>query len=67
LHRLVLSAEIGRPAGLKDGLCLERIAGSGLALQRPDGRFTVTPAGIARHRSEILKPSAPHPSGAVAT
>lgn len=54
LHRLVLSQEIGRPDGLKDGRCLHRLAGMGLAGIAASGRFTVTPAGVARHRLEIL-------------
>lgn len=59
LHRLVLSGDAGRPDGLKDGRCLHRIAGDGLACQGPDGRFTPTAAGIARHRQEILHLPAP--------
>ncbi len=55
LHRLVLSAELGRPGGLKDGRCLERLAAMGLAQPVPDDRFAVTEAGRARHASEVLK------------
>jgi len=55
LHRLVLARDSGRPAGLKDGPCLARLAGMGLAETRPDGRYHVTPPGRARHASEILK------------
>ncbi|HKM63241.1 MAG TPA: hypothetical protein VJY39_12210 [Acidisphaera sp.] len=55
LHRLVLVEEIGRPDGLKDSPCLQRLAGLGFAAQRPDGRYTTTEAGRARHASEILK------------
>jgi hypothetical protein len=54
LHRLVLTADDGRPAGMKDGPCLERLAGMGFAAARPDGRYAVTHAGCARHRTEIL-------------
>ncbi len=54
LHRLVLSADDGRPPGLKDGPCLERLTGMGFAIERPDGRYTLTEAGTARHASEIL-------------
>jgi hypothetical protein len=54
LHRLVLCGEIGRPSGLKDGPCLHRLEGMGLAHQRTDGRFTITAAGQTRHDSEIL-------------
>ena len=55
LHRLTLVDASGRPAGLKDGPCLERLQGMGLARQREDGRFEITAAGRARHGSEILK------------
>ena len=54
LHRLVLTADGGRPAGLKDGPCLDRLTGMGLATPRDDGRYEVTRAGRARHASEIL-------------
>ncbi len=53
LHRLVLCEPTGRPAGLKDGPCLERLAGMGLARTRADGRFEITHAGLARHATEI--------------
>ena len=55
LHRLVLSGDSGRPAGLKDGNCLKRLATMGLAEDRRDGRYTVTKTGTLRHRSEVLK------------
>ena len=55
LHRLMLCDDAGRPPGLKDGKCLLRLAGMGLARERPDGRFDVTPEGIRRHDSEIMK------------
>ncbi len=55
LHRLLLCGASGRPAGLKDGPCLERLAGMGLAHQRLDGRYELTPAGLARHAAEIAK------------
>ncbi len=55
LHRLTLVAPHGRPSGLKDGPCLERLTGMGLAQQRDDGRFEITAAGEARHATEILK------------
>ncbi len=54
LHRLVQTADDGRPDGLKDGPCLERLAGMGFAAPRPDGRYAVTEAGAARHKTEIL-------------
>lgn len=55
LHRLVLSADDGRPPALKDGPCLLRIEGMGLAASRPDGRFAATTAGRERHASEIMR------------
>lgn len=54
LHRLVLAADEGRPPDLKDGPCLRRLAVMGFSAARPDGRYTVTEAGQARHASEIL-------------
>lgn len=55
LHRLVLSGRIGRPPGLKDGACLARLAGMGLASVRADGRYSVTEAGSSRHAHEVLR------------
>jgi len=55
LHRLLLCGAAGRPPGLKDGPCLERLAGMSLAFRRSDGRFELTPAGRARHDSEIAR------------
>ncbi len=55
LHRLILAGEVGRPPGLKDGPCLERLAGDGFAQARADGRYEPTPGGVARHASEIIK------------
>lgn len=64
LHRLILSGTAGRPDGLKDGRCLHRLAGMGLASMdlasmdlscAPGGRFAVTEAGVRRHRQEILR------------
>ena len=54
LHRLVLTADDGRPDGLKDGPCLARLAGMGFAKPRADGRYGVTDAGRERHQTEIL-------------
>jgi hypothetical protein len=51
----VLIGGAGRPAGLKDGPCLERLAGMELARLRPDHRFEITSAGTRRHAQEILK------------
>jgi hypothetical protein len=55
LHRLTLCGAIGRPAGLKDGPCLERLAALGFAAQRDDTRYVITQAGTARHAGEIAK------------
>lgn len=55
LHRLTLAGAAGRPPGLKDGPCLTRLTGMGLATEREDGRYGVTAAGVQRHASEILK------------
>lgn len=55
LHRLVLCGPPGRPADQKDGPCLRRLAGMGLARERPDRRFEVTETGRARHACEVLK------------
>jgi hypothetical protein len=59
LHRLALSGTAGRPPALKDGSCLHRLAGMGLARARPGGRFELTAAGEARHASEVLKQTRP--------
>jgi len=59
LHRLVLSGAAGRPSGLKDGPCLRRLAGMGLARSRADARFEPTAEGRARHASDVARrPSA---------
>lgn len=55
LHRLVLCGTEGRPAGLKDGPCLERLQGLGLSEPRADGRYSITGRGQLRHESEIMK------------
>ena len=55
LHRLTLVGATGRPDGLKDGPCLERLEGMGLARLRSDGRFEITGPGTERHGQEILK------------
>lgn len=63
LHRLMLCHDpqgqnqgqpLGRPSGLKDGPCLERLQRMALARLRPDGCFEITSAGQTRHASEIL-------------
>ena len=53
LHRLLLVGEAGRPGGLKDGPCLDRLCQLGFACERPDHRFAATAAGLARHAEEI--------------
>lgn len=67
LHRLVLSGAVGRPPDLKDGPCLLRLAGMGLARTRTNGRFELTARGAARHASEVARrpqgPPAGPPSG----
>jgi len=55
LHRLTLVGPPGRPAGLKDGPCLARLDGMGLARLRQDGRWEMTEAGTARHAREVLR------------
>ena len=61
LHRLWLCGAPGRPAGLKDGPCLERLSGMGLAAEC-HGRYHATAAGRARHDAEILKQPVSIPS-----
>jgi hypothetical protein len=51
----VLIGGAGRPAGLKDGPCLDRLAGMELARLRPDERFEITAPGTRRHAQEVLK------------
>ncbi len=53
LHRLTLCGTPGRPPELKDGPCLGRLAAMGFATERSDGRYEITPAGLARHAREI--------------
>lgn len=55
LHRLALCGELGRPAGMKDGPCLERLASRDLARKGADGRYRLTPTGQKRHREEVLR------------
>lgn len=55
LHRLALAGPTGRPAGLKDGNCLTRLADMSLARLRDDGRYDITAAGALRHAREVLK------------
>jgi hypothetical protein len=53
LHRLKLSGKAGRPSGYKDGPCLERLAGLGLAAPRGDTRYEMTTEGISWHSQAI--------------
>lgn len=53
LHRVRLAGPEARPGGLKDGPCLLRMEAMGLVRRREDGRFEITPAGLARHTQEI--------------
>jgi hypothetical protein len=53
LHRLKLSGGAGRPSGYKDGPCLVRLAGLGLARLRGEARYEMTSAGIDWHRQVI--------------
>lgn len=53
LHRLLLCGDAGRPTGLRDQPCLERLERMGFVRLRDDGRFVITEAGLARHRLEI--------------
>ena len=55
LHRLTLVGPPGRPDGLKDGPCLARLGGMGLARRREDGRWEMTADGAARHAREVLQ------------
>jgi hypothetical protein len=59
LHRLALSGPAGRPAGLKDGSCLTRLAEMALARPREDGRYEITEPGLGRHAREVLKRPVP--------
>ena len=55
LHRLYLAGSGGRPSGLKDGPCLERLECRALAQRTPQGRFVATDAGLALHARDVLK------------
>ena len=54
LHRLVLAGPTGRPGSEKDGPCLARLTGMGLACEASPGQYTLTEAGTARHANEVL-------------
>jgi hypothetical protein len=51
----MLAGETGRPGGLKDDPCLARLTAMGMVSAQDDQRYRATPAGIARHRHEILR------------
>lgn len=53
LHRLTLVGPHGRPPGLADQPCLNRLATRGLATQRADGTYAPTPAGLAAHKTLV--------------
>lgn len=55
LHRLLLSGKAGRPSGYKDGPCLARLAGLGLAAPKDETRYVMTTAGITWHRQVIRR------------
>ena len=55
LHRLFLAGDAGRPGARMDGPCLDRLAGMGLVCAGDADSFVLTPSGVARHASEILK------------
>ena len=57
LHRLTLCGRPGRPPGMKDGPCLQRLCDMGLAEQvHGDGRYGITAARPSdRHAAEIRK------------
>jgi hypothetical protein len=61
----VLVAALGRPDGLKDGPCLARLAGMGLAAPRADGRWQITALGQARH-GELVNPHRARKAGGAA-
>lgn len=63
LHRLALMADDGRPGGLKDGPCLDRLVAMGFAEPAAEDRYRITRAGSLRHRSEILRERAADPVG----
>jgi hypothetical protein len=58
LHRLRLSAEIGRPPDRLDAGCLLRLAAMGLCGKTADGRFVISAEGAKRHAKDVLGPRA---------
>lgn len=55
LHRVSLAGGAGRPKGLKDDPCLERMQRMGFLTCSDEGRFFMTAAGRQRHAQEILR------------
>ncbi|EHH67372.1 hypothetical protein [Gluconobacter morbifer] len=53
LHRVLLCASAGRPEGLKDQPCLDRLERMGLTRRTPEGRYVLTEDGLKRHEQEI--------------
>ncbi|CEF55066.1 hypothetical protein AGA_1129 [Acetobacter ghanensis] len=54
LHRVYLAGPGGRPCGVKDDACLERLERMGFVSRNGQGRFVATDAGLARHTREVL-------------
>ncbi len=68
LHRLFLSADKGRPAGMSDEPCLQRLSGMALCRRVAGSRYVLTESGAARHRKEVLKmPAEPGRRSAIRT
>lgn len=65
LHRLLLVGDAGRPGGLKDGPCLARLQGMGLAAPAGDGRWSITAVGRASH-PVLVNPRRARKAGAAA-
>ena len=55
LHRLTLVSDGGRPSGLADQPCLERLAEMDWAILGDDARYRLTRSGSLRHSTEILR------------
>lgn len=62
LHRLCLAGAAGRPAGLPDDPCLNRMLRMGLVSSRSEEkRFFATDEGVAQHTRLVLKPGRSRP------
>jgi len=59
LHRVILAGEAGRPAGLPDQPCLDRLTALGLVVSGANGRHFVTREGRMRHATEIAQRTQP--------